>query len=91
MRLEWTFSAIRDLKSAGEFISLHNPDAARRMAERIDEATGYLIDHPHMGRPGRIASTKELVVSGTPFIVIYRVRGSAVQILRVLHHSRKWP
>jgi toxin ParE1/3/4 len=91
MRLEWTFSAIRDLEAAGEFISLDSPDAARRMAERVDEATGYLLDYPHMGRPGRVMSTKELVVSGTPFVVIYRVRGRVVQILRVLHHSRKWP
>jgi toxin ParE1/3/4 len=91
MRLEWTFTAISDLKAAGEFISLDNPAAARRMAERIDEATGYLLDYPHMGRPGRVVSTKELVVSGTPFIVIYRVRGGLVQVLRVLHHSRKWP
>jgi toxin ParE1/3/4 len=91
MRLEWTFAAIRDLKAAGEFITLHNPDSACRMAERVNEATGYLLDYPHMGRPGRVVSTKELVVSGTPLIVIYRVRGRAVQILRVLHHSRQWP
>jgi addiction module RelE/StbE family toxin len=91
MRLEWTLSAIRDLRAAGEFISLHNLETARRMAERIDEATGYLLDYPHMGRPGRVVNTKELVVSGTPFIVIYRVRGRIVQILRVLHHSGKWP
>ncbi|HME46045.1 MAG TPA: type II toxin-antitoxin system RelE/ParE family toxin [Syntrophorhabdales bacterium] len=91
MRLQWTFTAIGDLKAAGELISLHNPDAARRMAERVSEATGYLLDYPHMGRPGRVVNTRELVVSGTPLIVIYRVRGRAVQTLRVLHHSRKLP
>jgi addiction module RelE/StbE family toxin len=90
MKLEWTLSAIRDLKAAGEFVSLHSPNAARRMAKRVDEATVNLIDYPHMGRPGRVVNTKELIVSGTPFIVIYRARGRVVQILRALHHSRKW-
>lgn len=91
MRLEWTLKAIGDLREAGAFILSDNPGAARRMAERVREAAEYLIEQPNMGRPGRVINTRELVVSGTPFILIYRVRGGAVQILRVLHHSQKWP
>jgi plasmid stabilization system protein ParE len=30
-------------------------------------------------------------VSGTPFIIVYRVRFDSIQVLRVLHHARKWP
>jgi toxin ParE1/3/4 len=37
-----------------------------------------------MGRPGRVPFTRELVVAGTPFVVIYRVRAD-VEIVRVLH------
>jgi toxin ParE1/3/4 len=91
MRLEWTLKAIGDLREAGVFIALDNPGAARRMAERVREAAEYLIEQPNLGRPGRLMNTRELVVSGTPFILIYWVRGGAVLILRVLHHSRKWP
>jgi len=91
MRLEWTFKAIGDLRQAGEYIPTDNPEAATRMAERVKEAVEYLQDHPNMGRPGRLANTRELVVSGTPFIVVYWVRAAAVQILRVLHHARRWP
>ena len=72
-------------------IAADNVEAADRMAARMIEAVEYLIDHPNMGRPGRLSNTRELVVSGTPFIVVYWVRGAAVQILRVLHHARKWP
>jgi toxin ParE1/3/4 len=89
--IEWTLSAIGDLRQAGEFISLDNPDAALRMAERVKEAIEALTDFPHIGRPGRVPNTKELVISGTPFIATYRVKQGAVQILRILHHSRKWP
>ncbi len=61
------------------------------MADRVLEAVEYLIKHPSLGRIGRVQGTRELVVSGTPFVVIYRVRMDVVQILRLLHHARKWP
>lgn len=91
MRLEWTRPAIRDLREAGAFIASGNPQAAKRMAERVREAVEYLPEQPNIGRPGRVPGTRELVVTGTPFIVVYWARGAAVQVLRVLHHSRKWP
>jgi addiction module RelE/StbE family toxin len=90
VHLEWTLPALRDLKEAGDFIALDNPQAAKRMADRVQEAVEYLTDHPSMGRQGRVSGTRELVVSGTPFIVVYRVIVLSVQILRVLHHARKW-
>jgi toxin ParE1/3/4 len=91
MHLEWTRKAIGDLREAGLYIAADNIEAADRMAARTIEAVEYLIDHPNIGRPGRLSTTRELVVSGTPFIVVYWVRGAAVQILRVLHHARRWP
>jgi toxin ParE1/3/4 len=91
MRLEWTLQAVGDLKEAGRYVAEENPLAAGKMAERVQEAVEYLLEHPNMGRPGRLPNTRELVISGTPFIAVYWVRGTAVQILRMLHHSRKWP
>lgn len=91
MHLKWTRPAIRDLKEAGDFIASDNSSAAQRMAERVQEAVEYLLDYPNMGRPGRVSGTRELIVSGTPLIVVYRVIAPVIQILRVLHHARKWP
>lgn len=90
-KLEWTGPALNDLVAAGEYIVQENPGAARRMAARVKEAVEYLQDNPNMGRPGRLSDTKELVVSGTPFIAIYWIRQGAVQILRLLHHAQRWP
>ncbi len=90
MPLKWTRPSINDLREAGEFIASDNPQAAERMAERVQEAVEYLLEHPNMGRVGRVLGTRELVVSGTPFIIVYRVIVPTIQILRVLHHSRKW-
>lgn len=90
-KLEWTTPALNDLLAAGEYIAQEKPKAARRMAGRVKEAVEYLRDHPNMGRPGRLADTKELVVSGTPFVAVYWIRKGGVQILRLLHHAQRWP
>jgi len=90
-KINWSLPAINDLRSASEFIAEENPKAARRMASRIQEAVEYLEEQPNMGRPGRLEGTRELVVSGTPFVVVYWVREGGIQILRILHHARKWP
>jgi len=91
LKLEWASPAILDLQAAGKYIAKENNDAAARMAERVKEAVELLSAQPNMGRPGRISETRELVVSGTPFIVIYWVRKGVVQVLRLLHHAQRWP
>jgi addiction module RelE/StbE family toxin len=91
VELNWTHGAIQDLTDAGNFIAEDNPKAARESAGRVREAVEYLLDHPNLGRGGRLRGTRELVVSGTPFIIVYRIRLDTIQVLRVLHHARKWP
>lgn len=56
----------------------------------ILEAIEYLARYPSMGRVGRVPKTRELVVSGAPFIVVYQVRQQILFVLRVLHAARKW-
>jgi hypothetical protein len=34
-----------------------------------------------------VAGTRELVVAGLPYVVVYRVAGNAVEVLLVLHTS----
>ena len=50
-----------------------------------------LVTHPALGRPGRVAGTRELVVIGTPYLIPYRIRDKSLEILRVFHAARKWP
>jgi plasmid stabilization system protein ParE len=44
-----------------------------------------------MGRPGRVAGTRELALAPLPFIVVYRVREYRVEIARILHGAQRWP
>ncbi len=91
MELRWTPSALGDLDQAAAFIAADKPSAAELMADRVLEAAESLLAHPNLGRAGRVKETRELVVSGTPFLIVYRVLFDEVQVLRVLHHARAWP
>lgn len=89
--VRWTRAALANLDGQARYIARDDPDAARRTVARIAAAAERLADHPALGRPGRVAGTRELVVPGAPFIIPYRVTEGVVEILRVLHTSRRWP
>lgn len=93
MKLLWRKSAEADLHEAFNYLIESNPQAALRIYTTIRHAVERLPNHPHLGRPGRVESTRELVVAGAPYIVAYTVdnRINAVIILRVLHGRRLWP
>ncbi len=91
MRIRWLDQAVFDLVAVRNYIAQNNPRGARLVAQHIREAVAMLGDYPAAGRPGRVANTRELTITGTPYILPYRVRGEMVEILRVLHGARKWP
>lgn len=92
MRLRWTRLAERDLDEIADYIGADNPAAAARVVlEIVDQVETLLPQHPAIGRPGRVPGTRELVIRGLPYIVPYRVRDSDLELLRVLHASRRWP
>ncbi len=91
MHVRWLKRALKNLDDEAEYIARDNPQAAARIVERIAASIDRLATHPASGRPGRVPGTRELVISGTPYVVPYRVRDETVQILRVFHAARKWP
>ncbi len=89
MQIKWTRQALANLEEHAEYISQTDPTAAARVVDRILKSIEVLSDHPGVGRPGRVPGTRELVVTGTPYIVPYQVIERTVQILRVFHGSRR--
>jgi toxin ParE1/3/4 len=65
--------------------------AAIGVGDAIEAAVGRLADYPRSGRPGSVAGTRELAVSGAPFVIAYRVEAEAVVVLRLLHGAQRWP
>ncbi|HEY7065375.1 MAG TPA: type II toxin-antitoxin system RelE/ParE family toxin [Chloroflexota bacterium] len=93
MQVLWLEQAEADLRELSDYLLERSPGAALRTYEAIRESVAHLADHPGMGRPGRVAGTRELVIARTPYIVAYTVDQdlSSVIVLRVLHGAGRWP
>ncbi len=91
MNLIWSAAAQADRESIYDYIDANNPRAAIAVDDRIEEAVERLIRFPMSGRIGRVDGTRELVVTGTPYIAAYQVSDRTVRILRILHGAQEWP
>ncbi len=87
----WRRVALTDLEEIRRYITRQNPQAGSRMRTRIRSAVGRLAEQPNLGRAGRVEDTRELVIAGTPYIVVYRVLDNRLRILAVIHGARRWP
>ncbi len=90
MRLVWTRPAHTDRKAIREYIAQHAPAAALALDELFSEKASLLLNHPNLGRAGRVAGTRELVAHRN-YILVYDLAGDVVRVLRVLHSARQWP
>jgi toxin ParE1/3/4 len=85
MRLIFSKAAVHDLVRLREFIAKHNPDAAKRVSQRLVGAIKGLVDSPQIGRPvpdlpGEI---RELIFG--KYIARYEVRTNSFYVLRIWH------
>jgi len=91
MTIVWSRRALRHLRHLRDYIAQDTPEAAARVAERLLASVELLAVHPHLGRPGRVLGTRELVVPDTPYVIPYRVRAARLELIAVFHGRQKWP
>jgi plasmid stabilization system protein ParE len=80
MIVRWTEKAFLSLEQITHHIAGDNPEAATRTAQHIYVRVEELVTFPHRGRLGRKEGTRELVLAPLPYIVVYRVKESILQI-----------
>lgn len=90
MPLYWTSEAIADRETIYDYIEADNPLAALALDELFTEQAELLLAHPALGRPGRVAATRERVVH-QHYVLVYDIVSADVRILRVLHTQLRWP
>ena len=74
MLVRWTQPAADDLLHICDYTAERFGTAqARRVADAIYESAASLHEMPNRGRPGRKPNTREMIISGLPFVIIYRV------------------
>jgi toxin ParE1/3/4 len=88
MRLRWTPAAADDLEAIAVYLTKHFPSFTETTVREIYDTIVNLRTLPHRGRIGREEGTRELVVAGLPYIVVYRIKGDAVEILHIFHGAQ---
>lgn len=92
MKVQWTEEAKNRLEDIEVYIARENPKAAQKIILAIvRKAANQLSDYPASGKPGRLPGTRELFISGSPYVVVYTVQHNIVTILTVFHSAQDFP
>jgi addiction module RelE/StbE family toxin len=87
--IRWTKRAFQDLKSLHDYISMDHPEAADATAKSIQNGLITAESFPESGRKSRrFKGCRELILS--PYIVVYRRKAEAVEVVAIIHGARKW-
>jgi len=87
MQIDWTKQAIADLAEIEEYIAQDRPEAAKRVATHLWSSVEHLAEFPHLGKRGRRAETRNLIVP--PYVISYRVLPERLEILSIWDGRRK--
>ncbi len=89
IEIVWSPLARARLRQIRSFIAQDKPEAAERLAIRIVAIVEALRTHPHLGRAGAEPGTRELVIGGTPYVVLYRIRGARIIVSTIWHGAQR--
>ena len=89
MRLRWVRESAADLARIRAHIARDSEHAAERVRLQIVAAVTQLERLPSLGRPGRRAGTRQLVVAGLPYIIVYRIAGEVLEVLAIFHGAQE--
>jgi toxin ParE1/3/4 len=91
MKIRWSPEAAEDLERIALRIREDNPEAARQIVKVVYDGIIGLKNFPNLGRLGRETGTCELIFAPLPYIAVYRVIGSVIEISRIWHGAQDWP
>lgn len=92
MKIKWLPRAEENLKDHLDYIELDSVKAADDVTARVLNQVQQLAEFPKLGRVRRKLGTRELIISNTSLIVVYRLRHTPnhIEIVRILHSSQQW-
>jgi toxin ParE1/3/4 len=89
VEIAWSPLARARLQEIRAYIAKDKPVAAERLAIRIVAVVEALREHPYLGYTGTEPGVRELIIGGTPYVVLYRVRGKKVTIQTIWHAAQR--
>lgn len=89
MTVIWAKKAYDDLDAIADYLAGLSHEAADTTITRVQEAVRMLGDFPHMGAKVDESGLRRLVISGTPYVIFYRVLSDQVCIRGVFHSRQR--
>ena len=89
-RLTWRPMALLDRETIMGHIALDNPAAAIDLDQDFEAKAENARQRPKLYKAGRVKGTREIVVRPN-YVMVYRVTGDLVEVLRILHAAQQWP
>jgi plasmid stabilization system protein ParE len=90
MKVLWVPEAVQDRADIWDYLYALNPRAAIEMDRRFSDSVEHLRLNPHLGAPGLIAGTRELIPHPS-YRLVYQIADEGIWILTLLHTARQWP
>lgn len=90
LAVRWADEAVIDLAEIIGYIERRDSIAAQGLLDDILQTIEQLPLMPSLFRPGRVEGTREVVVRPN-YLVVYKIGGDAIDVLRVLHARRQYP
>jgi toxin ParE1/3/4 len=90
MQLRWALRARLDLFEIADHYDRIDPAIGDSLLAEIETAPLFLTGHPHAGPLVFQSGFRKWRVRRTPFILLYRVSRTSVEVARVVHHSTNW-
>ena len=91
MKLRWTPRAVADLEEISDYLIAVSPQAWEHLLLRVERLTEAILDFPLMGKAGLVPGTREFVLSGTPYILVFELKDDSVVILSVRDGRMRLP
>lgn len=70
-RLKWAPDALLRAAALRAELRTKSKPYAKKVGARIRELTAHLRRHPALGREGFIPGTRELILDGVPYAIVY--------------------
>jgi plasmid stabilization system protein ParE len=89
--IHFSQEARSDIERVREFLSINNPEAAKRALQMIFAALERLEEFPNLGRPTKDPAIRQLVIpfGARGYVARYTVRGKDDILVLRLWHGRE--
>jgi toxin ParE1/3/4 len=89
MKLRYERGALADLDEIFAYISKDSPDAAARLAARLEQVAARIAEAPYMGEATRKSRFRRFPVGN--YLIVYEIGEAEVIVHYVRHGARRRP